>query len=173
MVSHTLKSLLFTKITDTVSVTGVNTTYLQCVDHAVSLFVQFCMVYTDCHLLNCIFCSHTYINQSLQVESEAQILSTSHMLLVLVELALQNEDAPLCSALSPFIAALTHRLICHGHDPRSCLSVLTRLLIVSPETGSCILMLLTKTIGSCPVIYLKDLVIFCKLFSFTVRFSKF
>lgn len=80
------------------------------------------------------------------------------------ELALQHEDTPLCSALAPSLAALTHRLICHGHDPRSCLSALSQLLVVSPDAGSCVLMLLSRTVGSCPVIYLKDLVIFCKLF---------
>ncbi|XP_023716355.1 focadhesin isoform X3 [Cryptotermes secundus] len=96
-----------------------------------------------------------------QVESETEILSTSHMFLVLVEFALQNEDSPLCTVLAPFTASLIHRLIHHGHDPRSCLSALTHLLAVSPETGSCIMMLLAKTIILCPVIYLKDLVIFC------------
>jgi hypothetical protein len=104
---------------------------------------------------------------SLQVESETEMLITSHMFLVAVEFALQNEDRSLCSVLAPFTAALTHRLICHGHDPRSCLSALTHLLVVSPETGSCIIMLLTKTISLCPVIYLKDLVTFCKLLFFT------
>ncbi|XP_021931343.1 focadhesin isoform X2 [Zootermopsis nevadensis] len=97
----------------------------------------------------------------LPVESEAETLRTSHMFLMLVELALQNEDTPLCSILAPFITALTHRLICHGHDPRSCLSALTRLLVISPETSSCILMLLSKTVGLCPVIYLRDLIVFC------------
>jgi hypothetical protein len=104
---------------------------------------------------------------SLQVESETEILSTSRMFLVLVEFALQNEDSPLCSILAPFTASLAHRLIRHGHDPRSCLSALTQLLAVSPETGSCIIMLLAKTISLCPVLYLKDLVNFCKLLFFT------
>jgi hypothetical protein len=87
------------------------------------------------------------------------------MFLMMGELALQYEDTPLCSALVPLIAALMHRLICHGHDPRSCLSALSHLLVVSPDAGSCVLMLLSRTVGSCPVIYLKDLVTFCKLFS--------
>jgi len=82
------------------------------------------------------------------------------------ELALQHEDTPLCSALAPLLATVTHRLICHGHDPRSCLSALSQLLVVSPDAGSCVLMLLSRTVGSCPVIYLKDLVIFCKLLFF-------
>lgn len=90
-------------------------------------------------------------------------MRTSHMFLMMGELALQHEDTPLCSALAPLLAALTHRLICHGHDPQSCLSALSQLLVVSPDAGSCVLMLLSRTVGSCPVIYLKDLVIFCKL----------
>jgi len=88
------------------------------------------------------------------------------MFLMMGELALQHEDTPLCSALAPLLGALTHRLVCHGHDPRSCLSALSQLLVVSPDAGSCVLMLLSRTVGSCPVIYLKDLVIFCKLFFF-------
>jgi len=88
------------------------------------------------------------------------------MFLMMGELALQHEDTPLCSALAPLLATVTHRLICHGHDPRSCLSALSQLLVVSPDAGSCVLMLLSRTVGSCPVIYLKDLVIFCKLLFF-------
>jgi hypothetical protein len=91
------------------------------------------------------------------------------MFLMMGELAVQHEDTPLCSALAPLIAASAHRLICHGHDPRSCLSALSQLLVVSPDAGSFVLMLLSRTVGSCPVIYLKDLVIFCKLFFFTCQ----
>jgi hypothetical protein len=93
------------------------------------------------------------------------------MFLVLVEFAVQHEDSSLCSLLAPFTAALTHRLIRHGHEPRTCLSALTHLLAVSPEAGSCIIMLLTKTISLCPVLYLKELVTFCKLLFFTSEVS--
>jgi len=91
------------------------------------------------------------------------------MFLMMGEMALQHEDTPLCSALAPLLAALTHRLICHGHDPRSCLSTLSQLLVLSPDAGSCVVMLFSRTVGSCPVIYLKDLVIFCKLFFFVFQ----
>ncbi|KAJ9599853.1 hypothetical protein L9F63_009893, partial [Diploptera punctata] len=96
----------------------------------------------------------------LQVESETEILQASRMFMELVDLALQKDDIPLSSALVPVTASLIHRLISYGHDPRCSLSALKQLLAVSPEGGSCVLMIFAKTISTCPVIYLKDLVNF-------------
>ncbi|KAJ4448220.1 hypothetical protein ANN_10234, partial [Periplaneta americana] len=97
----------------------------------------------------------------LQVETEVELLGASQMLLMLGDLALQHSDVVLCSALAPLLAALVHRLTRRGHDPRSCLSTLTCLLATCPEAGSCVLTLLSATVTSCPVIYLKDLIAFC------------
>ena len=84
------------------------------------------------------------------------------MFMELIDLTLQKDCIALSAALVPFTAALTHRLISFGHDPRCSLSALSRLLAVSLDGGSCVLMIFAKTIGVCPVIYMKDLVNFCK-----------
>ncbi|CAG2060275.1 unnamed protein product, partial [Timema podura] len=88
-------------------------------------------------------------------------MDNSWMLLDLAHASINKGDLELCSALAPFVASAIHRLTSLGHDTRCWLSLLTTLTERSPESASCVLMLLAETVTKCPAIYLKDLLNTC------------
>ncbi|XP_063226098.1 focadhesin isoform X2 [Bacillus rossius redtenbacheri] len=71
--------------------------------------------------------------------------------------ALGRADAELAAALAPCLAALVRRAVSRGRDPRPCLDLVPDLLACAPESGSCVLVLLSEAIAKCPVIYLHSL----------------
>lgn len=85
------------------------------------------------------------------------------LLLDLCESALGTLDGPLCLALAPLAAASVRILVTRGADPDPCLGVVIRLLRVSPNAASCVMLLMADTITVCPATFLASIVKSCKV----------
>lgn len=86
------------------------------------------------------------------------------LLLDLCESALRTHDGQLCLALAPLAAASVRNLVTRGADPEPSLATLFKLLCVSPNAASSVMLLLADTVTVCPATFLAPILKSCKIF---------
>ncbi|KAK3910971.1 Focadhesin [Frankliniella fusca] len=97
-----------------------------------------------------------------QIADESRCVEAGMLLLDLCESALSEHDGPLCMALAPLAAASIRYLVIRGADPEPCLATVIRLLSVSANAASCVMLLLADTITVCPATFLASIIKSCK-----------
>ncbi|XP_026290948.1 focadhesin isoform X2 [Frankliniella occidentalis] len=97
-----------------------------------------------------------------QIADESRCVEAGMLLLDLCESALREHDGPLCMALAPIAAASIRNLVTRGADPEPCLAIVIRLLSVSSNGASCVMLLLADTITVCPATFLASIIKSCK-----------
>ncbi len=111
------------------------------------------------HCINCFSYYRYFI--SFQIADESRCVEAGMLLLDLCESALREHDGPLCMALAPIAAASIRNLVTRGADPEPCLATVIRLLSVSANAASCVMLLLADTITVCPATFLASIIKSC------------